>query len=237
MVEKLKSILRQTHWSLLLKAASFVVIWTIAPVWVSILSAIGFYLIPSFRFRSLLVPFLLTLFYIFHFPHNVFAALSLGVLLVLILGTKDLLFVDRSQSYEILVLILIFISFLYSFLRFGEWNEGLPFLWFLLPALTSFLLIRGMASYVAIQNTSKKQMSSRVAALISLFLWELSIVLLFSPINFIYATSIVFLAALFFIELYIDNLSGNLNKNKLLFYLSTFFIVFVIILASIEWRL
>lgn len=236
MVERLKSTARQIHWSLLLKAAVFAVLWSIAPLWVAIVFALFVYAIPWFKPLSLWLPFLLLILLALFLPHNFFAVLSLGVLFYLVVGIKDLLFVNRLQAYEILALLLSFISFLYTFTRISEMSTGSRYFALLIPATIAFLLLRGLENYLG--EGIERRVGFRGKMFCAAFLLsQLSFALLFMPVGVLVQTAIMFIAVSIVVEIAVDECLGQLHSQRLLFYFLLFFVVSTLILVSVEWGL
>lgn len=224
MVEKLKSIAKQIHWSLLLKVGLFLIVWSVCPTWLSMLVGALLYFVPLFRPGALLVSFLVFLCITTIFPHTVFFGIVVGILLFLILGIKDFLFVDRNSAYEILALMEIAIMYLYTF-GVASTSGGSLQLLSIIPAGICVLLFMNMGKYAI------------PFSLFGFFLWQLAVVLLTAPIPPIYQAVIEFLATLFLIESFLDYTSKRLTKERAIIYLLGFFSILVIILSSIEWGL
>src|ERR1700735_5015882 len=115
MEEKLKSISKQIHWSLLAKAAIFALGWFFLPFWLFLLLALYLYFFPFFQSRKLLgAPFLGLLALTFIGPASFFMAIVFGLLFYYLLLIKDLVLIDRKAAYELFAFVLLFF-FLRSF--------------------------------------------------------------------------------------------------------------------------
>src|SRR5258708_3233304 len=118
MVAKLRSILRQTRWSLIAKASIFGVAWFFLPFWVFTIVAIYLYLSSLFRAGRFLFPFFLIYAITWFSSPTLWLALYASVLFCCILGIKDLIFIKRAQVYEIFALLALFLVYTGFFARF-----------------------------------------------------------------------------------------------------------------------
>lgn len=108
MEERLRSITKQIHWSLAVKAAVFGVVWYFSPGWFFFLVALYMYFIPPFNSAKLLAPFAtLTLLCLVQ-PKSLIFMVIAAALFTWILLIRDLIFIDRKSAYEILVFALSF---------------------------------------------------------------------------------------------------------------------------------
>src|ERR1700722_12935955 len=108
MVEKLKSISKQIHWSLLARAALFALFWFFLPFWLFFLLALYLYFIPFFQERTLPVPFFILLLLTFIESPGIFFAVIFGLLFYYLLLIKNLVLIDRKSGYELFVLAITF---------------------------------------------------------------------------------------------------------------------------------
>jgi hypothetical protein len=231
MEEKLKSISGRIPWSLLLRAVAFGVGWLILPFWAFLILAVGIYFLPVFQVWKLFFPFILTLILAFLVPSGLWAALFLSALFFFILGVKDLVLIDRTAAFRFLLYIFLFIAFFYSFSRFDYGLTAASFFWFFaLSLLFSFLL--GNFFVYSRLGTEKKRFRSVALALLGMILFELSLAVLFLPLNFLTATILVFTAAVILFELASDYFSGRLTSIRIMSYGTIFFVIYALLLSS-----
>jgi hypothetical protein len=236
MEEKLKSILKQIHWFLVLRALVFALAWVWLPFWLFALIALYLYLVPLFQAGKLASPFfvLLALSYV-QPPSNGFA-LIFGVLFYFLLLIKDLLLIDRRSAYELLVLALSFLTLRDFYLKFNEGIGGGALGYALLAAAVLALLANSFVRCFWSDDAAK---GPRRAAALLLFLlfWQTLIAGLFLPIDFIYQSVAVFLVVVLLIDLIPEYLFGGLSRTKILTAGTVVFGLFVIVLGSARWGL
>jgi hypothetical protein len=173
----------------------------------------------------------LTLMLAFLVPTGLWAALFLSALFFFILGVKDLILIDRVASFRFLLYLFLFIAFFYSFSRFDYGLTLASFLWFFLLSLLFAFLLGNFFGYSRL-GTEKKRFRSVSLALLTLLLFELTLVISFLPLNFLTATILTFVAAVILFELTADYFSGRLTSVRIMGYGTIFFVVYTLILAS-----
>lgn len=236
--EKIKSAIALR--GLILRAAIFGAVWFFLPKWVFLLVGIYFYFFPFFRPLKLAIPFLLTIFFAVIEPQSIWQAAFFSVLFYLILGIKDLIFINRRSAYEVLVLLLLFLVFVSFFSHIDNWNRSPVFFYAFALGAAFFFLIRGFITYSETTELKegpaiwRRELALGIAALL---VWQISLALLFLPLNFLYQSALSFLVATIFVEVISDYLSGSLSRKKLLANFSVFFILVVVILGLAEWGL
>jgi len=248
MAEKLKSISRQIHWSLLLKAAVFVAAWLIFPFWLFLLIALYLYFVPSPQSGTVAGPFLVLLLLAFLEPSSPLVALIFGSVFFYILLIKELILIDRKSAYEVTILFLIFLLFLGFYERVGGSLGVLSLFYALCGALiVGFLTwsyIRfGTPKYgisegaVAMDPSNLPPRAKTAIALSIILMWQFLIVALFLPVDFVYQTVVAFLGAILIIDLVPPYIFGESSREKVLATASVVFILFVFVLGSARWGL
>ena len=86
-----------------LKAIIYGVVWYFFPTWLFVCIAIVLYFIPSFQSSSFLSLFIGILVVAIWAPASVWYAIFLAILFGWLLSVKDLMFIDRRLSYEMLI--------------------------------------------------------------------------------------------------------------------------------------
>jgi hypothetical protein len=237
MEEKLKSISKRIHWSSLLKAAIFAIVWFWLPWWLFLLVALYFYFVPLAGSAKVVLPFLVLLFIsLFEGPSIAFA-LIFAILFYYILLVKDLLIIDRRDAYEILVLVLTYLLLRTFFMKSGGDFGGLSFFYsFFIAAIFSFMLSSFIGNFSdAFKDTKPFRRMIGWASFI--IIWQLLIIGLFLPLDFVYQSAIVFLISMVFIDLMPSYIFGDLSRTKTLVTSTTIFALLVIIISSARWRL
>lgn len=241
MVEKLKLILRQIHWSLAVKALISALAWYFLPFGLFLLVAFYFYFRPFYQPMKFIVPFTAFLVLTSHlfFERSLGMAILAGIFFFIILGVKDLIFVGRRHGFEVAVLFVSFLLFLVFFSRFDDWGASMV-LWSLLVFLVFFLLLKNLTDYN--DSLGSEQISRGPYGLIYLFLsvfilWQLSWVLFMLPLSLVYKTALLFITSFVFSELNLAYLSQRLSRRRILGNFSLLFVAFVLALASNSWTL
>jgi hypothetical protein len=244
MAEKLRSILKRTSWSLLLKAVIFGVAWWASPfisIWLFLIIALCLYFIPITGTGKVSVPFLVLLLISFFQGTSVVVAILFAALFYFILLIKDLLIIDRRSAYEILMLILSYLLIRSFFLDVGG-SFGLRALvygviaaWGISAMITNF--IKNFSTLPEDSAREVRLFRRMLGWLTFLLMWQLLIVGLFLPLDFLYQSAIIFLVAAAIINLVPQYIFGELSRVKVLATGSVLFALFVIIAASARWTL
>jgi hypothetical protein len=241
MAAKLKSITRQIHWSLLLKSAVFAFAWFYFPFWIFLLVALYCYFVPLFRTGKFAVPFIVLLVLcLFHAP-SVPMAVIFGAIFYYLLLIKDLLLIDRATARSFLVMALSFFLFREFYAAFANGPVGIGlFGAFAAAALFGFLmhnLIGNFRRSYEGDDDREEAVRNVVSTLSFLLIAECLVIGLFLPLNFIYQSIIVFLAAAIIVDLVPSHVFGTLSSEKIRLTSVVFFALFVVVLVSARWGL
>ncbi len=232
MARKLKSTLKAVPWFLAAKAIIVGAVWLYLPFWIFILAAFYFYLVPLFRPFKFAVSFIIFLVLAAILPAYWWIAAALAVVYALILGVKDLIFIDRRFAYETLFSFLFFIAFAVYFLNF-HFLESSAVLAAALMAVFGYLLIESLMDYLRLNASgSLKKTASFLIALLSA---EMIIILLILPLDFYSRLAFSFLFFVFTIDLVLSYLETKLTNRKVLIDFTIFFTLAAVILASVNW--
>lgn len=225
MVERLRSIARRTHWSLLLKAFLFVLGWLLFPLWGFVFLAFVLYLFPRFQSGKFAVPALLTLGAALLVPTHLTGqevtldirlplALILGTTLYLLLGIKELVFVRRAAAYELASLLTIF---LYIVWFFDATQSALT-----LSVLGASVVLVGAIGLLfgfhgriePIAHTRRERVV--VIGVASLIIFELSLLLVVLPFAHLAQTAFLFLGVVMTQEFLLDRARGMLSRERMI---------------------
>mgnify|MGYP001616747163 FL=1 len=238
MAEKLESLLRGIPWYLVLKSASFGVGWLVLPFWLFLILAAYLYLLPFFRPLKMALAFLILIFLVLESPHAIWMAVLYSVLFYLILGIKDLVFIERRPYYEMLILLITFIVFIGFFNIFEERGGYSAYISALLVSLIFFFLTRGFLDNdggIYARDIAFVRRRDVCVAVLSLLIWQMFAVLMFLPVNFLYQAAILFLFTTVGLEMVSDYLENSLTNRRILFDFSVFIVFLVVILGLIPW--
>jgi hypothetical protein len=240
MAEKLRSILKQTSWSSVLKAVIFGVAWWAAPFWLFIAIALYLYFIPISGTGKVSVPFFVLLLISFMQAPDILAAILFGTIFYFILLIRDLLIIDRRSAYEILMLVLSYLIVRSFFLNVGG-SLGLRALFYSLivawavSAMVSAFVKNASAVGEGMEAREVRAFQRMLGWLTFLLVWQLLLVGLFLPLDFLFQSAIVFLVAVIVINLVPQYVFGELSRRKVLTTGSVLFVLLVIVIASARW--
>lgn len=233
MAAKLKSIIRQIHWSLVIRAVVFLAAWLFTPFWLFLLVALYCYFVPLFQAGKFAVPFFV-LIILAYFEHpGWFMALIFAGLFYYLLLIKDLLLIDRKSAQALLTMALSFFLFREFYSGFREGSIGFALIVAFLVALLFALLLDNFIFSTGVASPLRRMIGFLVVVLMSQWL----IIGLFLPLDFIYQSVIIFLAGVVLIDFIPEYLSGNLSLTKIRATSVVIFSLLTIVLASARWGL
>jgi len=219
---------------LLFKSCVFGLSWLLLPFWVFFFVAVYLYAIPFFQTSSLLAPFILTIVVSAIIPYGFLYAFFLGLLFFLLLGIKNLILVNRFESHQLMVSLLLFLIFFSMFSGFDNWQRWTVTVALFGAGLSFFFLFKELADYVVEHSKQKKIL---IAGIGSFLLWQFASILVFLPLNHFYQTALLFLSSVIMTDVFLEYLAGKLDRRKILNDFSIFFVLVVVILASANWGL
>jgi hypothetical protein len=245
MVARLKSISKQIHWSLLLRAGVFALAWFFLPFWLFFLVALYLYIIPPFQLGRLFWPFFALLVLTWLAPSGELQyAIIFALLFYYLLLIKDLLLIDRRSAYELLILAISFFLARDFFVYNGSSLITATGVWyaFLAAALIGFLVNSFIRCFAG--DEPRKPMRRAVAWLSFILTWQMLLVALFLPLDFVYQSVVAFLATVLVIDFipehYLelqDSGTGGISRQRIL---STGLVIgalFLFVVLSVSWKL
>lgn len=236
MAEKLRSISKRIHWSSFLKAALFAAAWLVFPLWLFILVALYLYFVPISQYGAAIAPFLVLLALMLIEPTSLPFAIIFGFVFFYILLIKDLMLIDRKTAYEITILFLAFLLFRDFYGKYGGVLDGTSLAYSLVVAMLVAFLVSSFIRHFS--GDGDISSSTRTAIWLSgILTWQLLVVGLFLPVDFVYQSVIVFLGSIFVIDLIPQYIFGELSRTKILLTSSVIFVLFVLVLGSVRWTL
>ena len=239
MAEKLKSISRQIHWSLLLKAAIFGLAWFFLPFWLFFLIAFYIYFVPFFQGHRFASPFAVIIILAFFEPPSIIFGFIFAALFYYLSLIKNLLLIDRKTAYEILIIILSFLLIRGFYERWGG-SIGGASLWgaFFVAAILGILLDSFMRNFGGSSEVPQIEGARRISGWLSFVLfWQALMAGLFLPLDFIYQSIVVFLVGIVIIDLIPEHFFGGVSRSKIFMTAMTTFALLVLILASAVWKI
>ncbi|MEK7181276.1 MAG: hypothetical protein AAB738_03025 [Patescibacteria group bacterium] len=237
MEARLKLILKLIPWSLIVKTLVFAGAWWILPFGLFLIVASYLYLVPFFKPLKFLAPFLTLLALISpFFLAKSFWVIALGsATFFIILGVRELLFINRRAVYKTAYFILLFMLLHTFFSGFQNWTGWLVVFGSLATALVFFLLLKHLANYKDSpeeQERIGRRKEFVVQGLATFFAWQLLWILLFLPLNYIYQSMLGFLVVVTLTELILAYINFSLTRRKMLTNFTILFVFVIFVLAS-----
>lgn len=241
MAEGLRSISKRINWSLLLKAVVFAVAWWLTPFWLFLVIALYLYFVPIAGSGKVLGPFFVLLLLCLATGQGMLSAVLFGAIFYFILLIKDLFIIDRSGAYELLILVLSYLAVRDVYLSTAGSIGTRAVVYSLIAAAAVAALVAGFVKHfsAAPDGAVRETRSFRrmVGWMTFILMWQLLIVGLFLPLDFLYQSAVVFLAAAVLIDLVPQYMFGELSRTKVLATGTVLFSLLVIVLASARWTL
>lgn len=229
----------------IIRAGVFMLAWFFLPWWLFLPVALYLYFQPFSEAKIVSAPFLGILILCLVQPVGWFFAIIFGFLFWYTLLIKDLYIIDRKSAYEMLSLAVIFLLMRSFYLDMGGQPGSL------VAGLSAFILAGLFAAIMngfingfpvetptEITSAANQKVLRRITTLaIFLLFFQLLLVGLFLPLDFIYQSIVVFLLGTLIIEFFPYYLFGNLSRSKLLTTTSVVFVLLVLVLGSARWGL
>jgi hypothetical protein len=266
MVEKFASISKKIPWFLLLKAFFFALAAVfLAPAHGSwfLLVAFLLYFFPRFQSVRYAPEFLMLVLLSLLVPQALWIVFLLSLSFFLLLGIKEMVFVRRLSIYRCLAFVILFLVLLVFFFDFTAWSgEQVPsrfvFILALLPAVCYWILLRGVvyelknqlgsggtgvsvgtlfASEAADAGHQGSFLPASLVTLLSAFMfWQLTLVALFLPLDFLHQAAVMSLVGAVFIEIIPLSISRSMNSRSVLTLAAVFLALLFVILVFAPWR-
>ena len=229
----LKSVWQNPKFQLAFKAVLFGLGLAYSP-WLGVLIACWFYFRPflynPFALFRLLVVFLILAVVT---AGGWLAVTALSILFYLILGLKNLIFIERRYWRLILSFSLFYLVFLNFFLIDQSSWFGLKWLGFLLLV---WLLIRDCHTLVIARSRATKQ-SLVSSAVLTLLAGEVMWIISWLPIGFLNSANLAVLFMLLLFDLTVNHFWGTLRKKLILRDFLLFLGLLIVILGTSKWIL
>ncbi len=245
MEEKLKSILKRTHWYLIAKVAALGLVWFFLPFPFFLILSLVFYFFPSFRPMRFLMPFLAIIFFasLSLWQGSFFMAVVFGLALYFLFGVKDLILIDRKTNFQLLTFLLVFLGALVLFFSFSNWLSFRFIFWSVILVAFCLTMLRvavteGRAPlHINVVAEEGRRRNFIVFGLAGFLLWQVIITLMILPITGTYKLLSLFLIFVIFLEMMSDFYNETISRNKILIELSIAAIFFVFIFSAASWGL
>lgn len=238
MAPKLTSISKQIHWPLLIRAIVFAAAWWFLPTWLFLAVACGVYFLPSFGSILNLPAFLVLIGVSIATAPSVPMSVIYGALCYYLLLIKDLLVVDRKSARAVLAMGLSFFLFREFFLSWYAGLSGGSLLWAWVLAVVFGMLLNGVivarrGKEVDDEHDRRPRRAVVLASVLVIF--EVLVVCLFLPVDFIYQSIIAFLAAALLLDLVPAYFFHELEPRRIRTTATVLATLLVVVLASAKW--
>lgn len=198
-----------------------------------------FYFVPNINSRQFLISFVIILVFpafLYGFlGSNWFVAVSITytAIFFVLLGLKNLIFINRRPIYSFLNGILVFAIFSLFFK-----SERISIIFFMNYLLVFFAFLLLFKEYL---NVLDEKLSGQKN---NLFVWSISFLLLqivwalnFLPINFLNAGALILLIVLIFQDFVLSHLSGSIDRKLILRNITIFIALALAIFGASSWSL
>lgn len=204
-----------------------------------VLAGCYFYFVPSVNSRQFLTSFLVILFFpVFlreFLDPSWFLIASLVYLAIffILLGLKNLIFINRRPIYSFLNSVLVLAIFSLFF-----WSDKTDILFFIKYLATFFIFLSLFKEFLNISNEiSGGQKNNLFAWAISFLVFQIVWVLSFLPINFLNAGALTLLIVLIFQDFVFSHISGSINNRLILRNITIFIALALAIFGASSWSL
>ncbi len=215
------------------------------PVLVFVLTAVFIYFLPVLNWRRLFSSFLVLLavsflFIIGQWPAVFGQALAVAVIAAfgfvffLILGIKNLIFVERSAFYYLLSNLLFFLVFLFFFSRWSLADSPWFIVGYLLMFAVVFFLQKEFLAFLVVESPSRRLLISAGFAFIILQLvWAIS----YLPVGFLNSAALALPLVFVLGDFTIHHFGGSLNRRVVLRNATILIAIIIVISAVSCWSL
>ncbi|OGZ00505.1 MAG: hypothetical protein A2946_00860 [Candidatus Liptonbacteria bacterium RIFCSPLOWO2_01_FULL_53_13] len=203
-----------------------------------VLAGTGLYLIPLFQPRRMGVPFLFALASGLFMPQGILGMVFLALIFFLILGIKDLAFVDRGMAYETLVFTILTALAVSLFFHAPNMEHAGIFFALGAGALFVFFLLRGFIAHEATEHASGEESRRAVIACgaAALVVWQVSAAALILPMNYFLQSALVIASAIAAVEAMRDHVLGALHRKGVVAYGGAWLAITAITLLANSWH-
>ena len=217
----------------LLKGLIFGGAWYVLPAWLFIPVAAYLYFIPFFQSSKFISAFVAILAIYAFTPDPAAFALVGGVLFGWLIAIRELLFIDRRSTHEVLILAIAFFLFR-IFYHARITVEASSFLvTFLLAGLIAWTAKGFMNGLKDGEQTEEKMPFVAIGiGLIWFLTWQAAIAVSLVPVDFVYQSLLAFLFIVGMLDLVLGYFSGDIAREKIFFTATAVFCGLVLLLTA-----
>jgi hypothetical protein len=204
------------------------------PFWLFLVIALYLYFIPITGASKVGAPFFVLLLISLFEGQGIIDAIIFAAIFYFILLIKELIIIDRRSACEFLILALSYLLLRSFFLAVGG-SFGLRALLYSLIVACAVSAMVG--SFIKNFSEAPRPFRRTLGLMSFLLAWQLVVVGLFLPLDFLYQSTIVFLVVAILIDLVPQYVFGELSREKVLATGTILFALLTIVAASARWRL
>jgi len=231
MALKLKSVLENQQLTLLFKALMFGAFLLFTPPLLFIIAALFLYFKPLFNTFSFFSSFIILLILSLSLTNGLLAAILFSFVFYIILGVKNLVFINRWRWYHLLHLSLFYSTFLLFFL--SDNTSNFFFKSFGLFLISVFLL-REFLKFAAADFPKRRLLISWA---LSLFVVEITWVIGLLPLGFLNSANLALLSVFALGDLTLHHFRGTLGRKVVLSTAALFVLLTLLIFATSQWSI
>jgi hypothetical protein len=215
-----------------LKAIVFGVAWYFLPTWLFACVALVLYFVPFFQTSVFLSAFVGLLVLAAWAPAGILYGILLAMLFGWLLSIKDLMFIDRRVSYEMLVFTVSFFLLHQFYSSFGT-LDGFALLGaFFVAALLGWMVRTLLLSF----NDGTKPEAWVAFRLVGIVAWQAITICLFLPLDAIYQSVVAFLLIVPVVDIFSDYLFHGFSRQKIFITSGFAFTLLTLVLVSAAWK-
>lgn len=251
MLRKLNSALKTPLLRLAFKALIFSGLLTWAglgekrffPVLVFILAAVFIYFLHILNWRQLFASFfvflVLSMVFVFYFAplishFSFLIPIIFGFVFFLILGIKNLIFIERSAFYHLLNNLLFFLAFLFFFSQWSIMDSPRFIVRYLLMFAAILFLKKEFLAFLVLESPRRRLLISAGFAFIVLqVVWAIS----YLPIGFLNSAALALPLVFVLGNFTIHHFGGSLNRRVVLRNATILIAIIIVISAVSRWSL
>jgi hypothetical protein len=215
-----------------LKAIIFGAAWYFFPTWLFIGVALVLYFVPFFQtsvFFSLFVGLLAVAAWA---PAGFWYAVFLAVLFGWLLSIKDLMFIDRRLSCEMLIFAVAFFLLRQFYVSFGTLDGSALLGAFFVAAIIGWM-VRTLVLRFGGSDGPEKWIAFRLVGILA---WQAIVICLFFPLDATYQSIVAFLLIVPTVDVLADYVARGFSREKIFVASGFAFSLLALVLVSAVWK-
>jgi hypothetical protein len=215
-----------------LKAIVFGASWYFLPMWLFAVIALLLYFIPVFQTSFFFSAFVGVLAIAAWAPAEVWYAVLVAVLFGWLVSIKDLIFIDRRTSYEMLIFATTFFLLHQFYSSFTTLDGFALFGAFFIAALIGWMVRTLFLNFVE-SDAPEKRLAFRIVGIVA---WQAIVVCLFLPLDAVYQSVVAFLLVVPAVDILSNQVIDGFSRKKIFMMLGFALTLVTLVLVSASWR-